>query len=53
MARRAELIGEIGAILKLAELPEDMREAGLTIIGWLARRHCDEPIDTTLTVRHG
>lgn len=35
---RVRLIGELSRILHEPEVPESMRAAGLTLIGWLARR---------------
>lgn len=35
---RVRLIGELSRILHEPEVPESMKAAGLTLIGWLARR---------------
>ena len=35
---RARLIGEIASLLRSGAVPEDARAAGLTLIGYLARR---------------
>jgi hypothetical protein len=35
---RTRLIGEIANLLRDASVPEEARAAGLTLIGWLARR---------------
>jgi len=35
---RTRLIGEIASLLKEAAIPDEARAAGLTLIGWLARR---------------
>jgi hypothetical protein len=35
---RTRLIGEIANLLRDASMPADARAAGLTLIGWLARR---------------
>ena len=35
---RVRLIGELSRILHEPEVPETMKAAGLTLIGWLARR---------------
>ena len=35
---RTRLIGEIASLLRDASVPADARAAGLTLIGWLARR---------------
>jgi len=35
---RTRLIGELSRILREPEMPETTRTAGLTLIGWLARR---------------
>jgi hypothetical protein len=40
---RARLIGEIAALLKSHSVPDDARAAGLTLIGYLARRMPGEP----------
>jgi hypothetical protein len=37
-AARTRLIGELAALLRRERLPDDARAAGLTLIGWLARR---------------
>lgn len=39
---RARLIGDITRILGDADMPESTRTAGLTLIGWLARRKVSE-----------
>lgn len=36
--QRTRLIAEIAGLLKEATMPADARAAGLTLIGWLARR---------------
>jgi hypothetical protein len=36
--KRTLLIGQIATVLRSTELPADARQAGLTLIGWLARR---------------
>jgi hypothetical protein len=35
---RTRLIGELANLLREDSVPEDARAAGLTLIGWLARR---------------
>jgi len=40
---RARLITDIGRLIREPEVPEATRLAGLTLIGWLARRRPDEP----------
>ena len=35
---RTKLITELATMLRCDTLPDEMREAGLTLIGWLARR---------------
>jgi hypothetical protein len=37
-AQRTELIGQIANVLRNGKLPAEARQAGLTLIGWLARR---------------
>ena len=37
-AERTRLIGEIATVLKSSKVPTEARQAGLTLIGWLARR---------------
>jgi hypothetical protein len=44
-ACRTKLIGEIASLLRNPELPAEARQAGLTIIGWLARRMPQDPVD--------
>jgi hypothetical protein len=41
---RTRLIGEIASLLREASLPDEARAAGLTLIGWLARRMPGEPV---------
>lgn len=41
---RTRLIGQIASLLRETSLPEEAREAGLTLIGWLARRMPGEPV---------
>src|SRR5690606_42158007 len=40
---RARLIGEISRLIREPLIPETTRTAGLTLIGWLARRMPGEP----------
>ena len=42
-AERTRLIGEITRLLTEPEMPAHTRDAGLTLIGWLARRMPGEP----------
>ncbi len=35
---RTRLIGEIACLLRSDSIPDEARSAGLTLIGWLARR---------------
>jgi len=39
---RTRLIGELARLIREPTVPETTRLAGLTLIGWLARRRCDE-----------
>jgi hypothetical protein len=41
-SERARLIAELAKLLREPALPESTRVAGLTLIGWLARRRLDE-----------
>ena len=41
---RTRLIGQIARLLQETSLPAEAREAGLTLIGWLARRMPGEPV---------
>src|SRR5262245_29066781 len=43
---RTRLIGEIASLLREDSLPADARAAGLTLIGWLARRMPGEAAST-------
>jgi hypothetical protein len=40
---RTKLIGELSRLVREPLMPESMRSAGLTLIGWLARRMPGEP----------
>jgi hypothetical protein len=40
---RTRLIGELSRLIREPLIPESMRSAGLTLIGWLARRMPGEP----------
>ncbi len=46
---RARLIADIASVLRAGEIPSEARAAGLTLIGWLARRL---PEDPTVTAPH-
>lgn len=35
---RTRLIGELASLIRDDSMPDDARAAGLTLIGWLARR---------------
>jgi hypothetical protein len=39
---RTRLIAELTRLIREPTVPENTRLAGLTLIGWLARRRCDE-----------
>ncbi len=39
---RARLIGEIASVLHSKTVPPEAKQAGLTLIGWLARRMPDD-----------
>jgi uncharacterized protein YidB (DUF937 family) len=41
---RTRLIGQIANLLREGSVPEDAHKAGLTLIGWLARRMPGEPV---------
>ena len=41
-ADRTRLIGEIMRLIREPSMPEGTRLAGMTLIGWLARRRADE-----------
>lgn len=41
---RTRLIGQIASLLREGSVPEDAHKAGLTLIGWLARRMPGEPV---------
>jgi hypothetical protein len=41
---RTRLIGQIASLLRETSIPEEARDAGLTLIGWLARRMPGEPV---------
>jgi hypothetical protein len=43
---RTRLIGEIASLLREDSLPDEARAAGLTLIGWLARRMPGESAST-------
>jgi len=43
-ASRTRLIGEIASVLRRPEIPPETRQAGLTLIGWLARRMPQDPV---------
>lgn len=41
---RTRLISQIASLLQETSIPKEAREAGLTLIGWLARRMPGEPV---------
>jgi len=41
---RTRLIGQIASLLRESSVPAEARAAGLTLIGWLARRMPGEPV---------
>jgi hypothetical protein len=41
-AERTRMIGDIMRLIREPAMPENTRLAGLTLIGWLARRRPDE-----------
>jgi hypothetical protein len=41
---RTRLIGQIASLLRESSVPDEARSAGLTLIGWLARRLPGEPV---------
>jgi hypothetical protein len=41
-SERTRLIAELSRLIREPTVPETTRLAGLTLIGWLARRRCDE-----------
>jgi len=49
-ASRTRLIGEIASVLRRPEIPPETKQAGLTLIGWLARRM---PEDGAMESRRG
>ncbi len=42
-ARRTRLIADIMVLIKETSMPQSARLAGMTLVGWLARRRPDEP----------
>lgn len=47
---RCRLMSDICELLRQADVPDEAREAGLTLIGWLARRFPEESADP-VTIR--
>jgi hypothetical protein len=45
-ASRTRLIGQIATMLRQSEVPPEAKQAGLTLIGWLARRLPQDPIES-------
>jgi hypothetical protein len=50
---RTRLIGQIVSLLREGSVPDEAREAGLTLIGWLARRMPGEPVSMAGAERYG
>lgn len=48
-ASRTRLIGEIATVIRSQETPQEARQAGLTLIGWLARRMPQDKCDSRTT----
>jgi hypothetical protein len=46
---RAELIGQIATVIQRTGTPKEARQAGLTLIGWLARRMPQDACDSRTT----
>lgn len=45
-ASRTRLIGQIATMLRQSEVPPEAKQAGLTLIGWLARRLPQDAIES-------
>lgn len=48
-ASRTELIGQIATVIQKTDTPKEARQAGLTLIGWLARRMPQDAVDSRTT----
>jgi hypothetical protein len=48
-SNRTRLISEIANVLREQAVPPETRAAGLTLIGWLARRMPEDPVDSAMT----
>ena len=48
-ASRTQLIGQIATVIRSSATPQEARQAGLTLIGWLARRMPQDRIDSRTT----
>jgi hypothetical protein len=48
-SKRTRLIGQIANVLREQTVDPETRAAGLTLIGWLARRMPDDPVDRAMT----
>ncbi len=48
-ASRTLLIGQIATVIQKTGTPKEARQAGLTLIGWLARRMPQDNVDTRTT----
>jgi hypothetical protein len=46
---RTRLIGEIATVIRSHTTPQEAKQAGLTLIGWLARRMPQDHIDSRTT----
>lgn len=50
-AQRTKLIGELVTVLRNVRVPNEARQAGLTLIGWLARRMPHDAIPMQVPAR--
>lgn len=48
-ASRTRLIGQIATVIRKSDTPSEAKQAGLTLIGWLARRMPQDPVDKRTT----
>ena len=48
-SKRTRLISQIANVLHEQTVDPETRDAGLTLIGWLARRMPDDPVDGSMT----
>jgi len=49
-SNRTRLISQIADVLREQTVDPETRSAGLTLIGWLARRMPGDPVDCAMTV---